>query len=46
MTYGEPSIRSFFADTTGAIHFTSERRDATSDDPLVFGCEAPEIFQD
>jgi hypothetical protein len=44
VAYGGSSIRSFFADTTGAVHFTSEHRDATIDDPLVFGCEAPEIF--
>ena len=46
VAYGGQSIRSFFADTTGAVHFTSEHRDATIDDPLVFGCEAPEIFNE
>ena len=46
VAYGGSSIRSFFADTTGAVHFTSEHRDATIDDPLVFGCEAPEIFDE
>jgi hypothetical protein len=37
--YGEASIRSFFVDTSGSVHFTSENRRATSADPLVFGCE-------
>jgi hypothetical protein len=46
VAYGGQSIRSFFADTTGAVHFTSEHRGATIDDPLVFGCEAPEIFDE
>jgi hypothetical protein len=46
VAYGGSSIRSFFADTTGAVHFTSEHRDATIDDPLVFGCDAPEIFDE
>jgi hypothetical protein len=39
VTYGEASIRSFFVDTTGDVHFTNENRRATSADPLVFGCE-------
>ncbi len=39
VAYGEASIRSFFVDTLGAIHFTSENRRATSGDSLVFGCE-------
>jgi len=40
MMYGEGSIRSFLLDTNGAIHFTTERRDATTSDPRIFGCEA------
>lgn len=45
MIYGEGSIRSFLVDTDGVIHFTAERRDATTSDPRVFGCEAHDEIQ-
>jgi hypothetical protein len=45
MIYGEGSIRSFLVDADGVIHFTTERRDATTSDPRVFGCEARDEIQ-
>lgn len=44
--YGDASIRSFLVDTTGAVHFTTENRRASGADPLVFGCEAYEVYSD
>ena len=46
VTYGDASIRSFFVDTAGDIHFTTENRRATAADPLVFGCEGRDLPYD
>jgi hypothetical protein len=46
ITYGNPSIRSFITDANGGIHFTTQQREATVDDPLVFGCEGPDAYHE
>jgi hypothetical protein len=43
VAYGDPSIRSFVTDPKGGIHFTTQKREATVDDPLVFGCEGQDF---